>query len=490
MLLLAVFTNAVNAEDYVERDSIIYDFYELNADKDTVWYKVISEEDKTCEVTYSKGIYEEYSVEVEDSLYIFSYLSPDYRDTLRYVGTINIPSSATNSDNGETYKVVGIGENAFLNCNLLKEVTLPNTIEYVDSFAFLYSSLESIILPEGIDSIFYWAFSYTNLKTFNIPASLSFLDFEGILNGSDSLTNITVDPSNKFFSDNGEGVLYNYDKTRLLAYPANKEGKTYKVAETCDVLAKSSFEGAKNLKKVYLNEGLDTLEAWTFLGCSSLDSVNIPSTVRYIPNGSVFMENTSLATLEVDKENLYYVSKDNVIFNHDMTTLVVYAIGNERTSYSIPSTVKKIDYESFMLYQHLKKIEIPASVDTIVYASFICDDAVCWLDTIVCKSNDPAAVEYSETFESLGENRSVCYDNTVVVVPDGTKEIYESAEVWKLFKNIVEESKVTGINEINADNTPASATTDDRIYDLQGRRLDITPENGVYIRGGKKYLGS
>jgi len=30
--------------------------------------------------------------------------------------------------------------------------------------------------------------------------------------------------------------------------------------------------------------------------------------------------------------------------------------------------------------------------------------------------------------------------------------------------------------------------SDDRIYDLQGRRLDIMPENGVYIRGGKKYL--
>jgi len=33
--------------------------------------------------------------------------------------------------------------------------------------------------------------------------------------------------------------------------------------------------------------------------------------------------------------------------------------------------------------------------------------------------------------------------------------------------------------------------SDDRIYDLQGRRLDIMPEKGtLYIREGKKYLGN
>ena len=95
-----------------------------------------------------------------------------------------------------------------------------------------------------------------------------------------------------------------------------------------------------------------------------------------------------------------------------------------------------------------------------------------------------------EVFENEGENKYACYDNTVLVVPDDTKEKYESAEVWKLFKNIVEESEATGIKKINADNTPASVTADERIYDLQGRRLDMMPENGtLYIKGGKKYLG-
>jgi len=486
MLFLAACSNAVNAEDAEIGDSIVYDFYEVNADGDTIWYKITSEEDKTCEVTFNKGevyIIEEPDEEDEDT-YVYVYPT----DTLRYVGTINIPSSATNGDNGETYKVVGIGEDAFLDCIFLTGVILPETIGYIRTTAFARTSITSIDLPEGIDSIFYAAFIGTPLKTINIPTSLKYIDNSFYC--CDSLTSITVDPSNEFFSD-VEGVLYNYDKTKLLRYPANKEGNTYKVVETCEILGSTSFQGAKKLERVYLNEGLDTLDSNTFESCSSLDSIYIPSTVRCIYDGSVFVLNTSLATLEVDEKNPYYVSVDNVIFSKDTTELVAYAIGNERTFYSIPNTVKKIGLEAFVHYLHLKKIEIPESVDTIGFLAFACADAVCMLDTIVCRAEEPAKIDtisfWNLYIEGIEYNGYVCYDNTVLVVPDGTEEKYRST-TWGLFKNIVEEREITGINEINAENIPTSVTTDERIYDLQGRRLDVKPENGVYIRGGKKII--
>jgi len=240
MLLLTVVTNVVNAADVEVKDTIAYDFYAVNSDKDTIWYKITSEEAKTCEVTFNKGeAYIEEPDEEDEDTYVYVYPT----DSLRYVGTINIPSSVTNSNNGESYTVTGIGENAFTDCTRLTDVTLPNTIKYIGFVAFSGTSLESITLPEGIDSIFYAAFDYTPLKTINIPASLKYIRCEFYY--CDSLTSITVDPSSEFFSAKN-GVLYNYDKTKLLRYPANKDGNTYEVAETCEMLGSSSFQGAKN----------------------------------------------------------------------------------------------------------------------------------------------------------------------------------------------------------------------------------------------------
>jgi len=52
-------------------------------------------------------------------------------------------------------------------------------------------------------------------------------------------------------------------------------------------------------------------------------------------------------------------------------------------------------------------------------------------------------------------------------------------------KDILE--KESGIEDITIE--PAEALPqDDAIYDLQGRRLNAVPEQGVYIRGGKKYI--
>jgi hypothetical protein len=43
-----------------------------------------------------------------------------------------------------------------------------------------------------------------------------------------------------------------------------------------------TFTYCKNIKKVYLNEGLETIDQSTFSGCSSLEEINIPSTLKSI----------------------------------------------------------------------------------------------------------------------------------------------------------------------------------------------------------------
>src|SRR5574344_1420861 len=62
-----------------------------------------------------------------------------------YSGNINIPSTV--EDNGKTYSVTTIGEQAFGNCDSLTSVTIPNSITSIGRRAFTTcKSLTSITI--------------------------------------------------------------------------------------------------------------------------------------------------------------------------------------------------------------------------------------------------------------------------------------------------------------------------------------------------------
>jgi hypothetical protein len=56
---------------------------------------------------------------------------------------------------------------------------------------------------------------------------------------------------------------------------------------------------------------------------------------------------------------------DGVLFNKGRTNLIQYPIGNPRTSYTIPNTVKKIGINAFTHSQALTSVTIPESVTSI-----------------------------------------------------------------------------------------------------------------------------
>ena len=53
------------------------------------------------------------------------------------------------------------------------------------------------------------------------------------------------------------------------------------------------------------------------------------------------------------------------------------------------------------------------------------------------------------------------------------------------FIHIGDNEYVTGINQIYSNNDSAGS-----VYDIQGRRLSTPPTNGIYIKNGKKIIGS
>ncbi|MBR2192277.1 MAG: leucine-rich repeat domain-containing protein [Bacteroidaceae bacterium] len=129
ILLLAVLFSATSIH--------AHDFSAVNEDGVTIYYKIISTTDRTCEVTYQ---------------------GTNYINGGWYSGSINIPESVIYSS--IRYKVIRIGEYAFWKCQNLTAIKLSDFITVIGQSAFAGStSLTSVIIPDSVKSIGNGAFS-------------------------------------------------------------------------------------------------------------------------------------------------------------------------------------------------------------------------------------------------------------------------------------------------------------------------------------------
>lgn len=114
-----------------------------------------------------------------------------YNYNIKYSGHVTIPESVTY--NGLTYLVTGIGNYAFANCNLLRSISIPNTITYIGNYSFYdCNSLINVPIPNSVTSVGYDAFySCENLSSINLPNSVTIIS-EDAFGWCPNLTNITI----------------------------------------------------------------------------------------------------------------------------------------------------------------------------------------------------------------------------------------------------------------------------------------------------------
>lgn len=166
---------------------------------DGIYYDVLSEEDRTVEVT-SRDSYSHYS------------------------GSIIIPERVLAG--GKTYTVTSIGDYAFQGCSALTSVDLSSTsLTSIGSSAFSgCEALTSVVFPASLTSIGGGAFYYcVALTSVAFPASLTSIGYYAF-SGCEALTNLTVDEGNPAFASR-DNVLYSKNLDTLVCYPtgANKE---------------------------------------------------------------------------------------------------------------------------------------------------------------------------------------------------------------------------------------------------------------------------
>ena len=281
-------------------------------------YEVLSESEKTCVITSYTG--------KTRNLTIPSYLGG--------------------------YKVVELGELAFLEAKLLKTLVIPNTVEVIRASAFFGSvDLTTVTIPNSVKVIEQCAFAEcTNLGTINFPDSVTFIG-RGVLyntkympvieregdeaplpqtespfdttdwpNGAlyigKHLIAVDLKKSGSFSVASGTKTIageafYWCDKITSVSIPDSvvtigeyafyncKGLKSIKLPESVTTIARSAFNLCKNLQSVNIPSGVKEIGDWAFTGCKALKSVTIPGTVERIGTGA-YCACTALTTVKIE----------------------------------------------------------------------------------------------------------------------------------------------------------------------------------------------
>ena len=171
--------------------------------------------------------------------------------------------------------VTEICKEAFAKCCSLKNITIPNSVSKIGDRAFdRCDSLTSITLPDGITEIGEYTFRCRRLMSIAIPAGVTKIE-ERAFSECVSLKCIAVSPDNPAFIS-VDGILFNKDRTRLIMYPADKEGDAYSIPISVTEIGRGAFTRCRNLKVITIPDSVTEIGDWAFAKCKGLRTITIP----------------------------------------------------------------------------------------------------------------------------------------------------------------------------------------------------------------------
>ena len=415
-------------------------------------------------------------------------------------GSITIPNKVVDEDGGTgTYNVTSIGSQAFMNCRKISSVTIENGLTSIDSEAFSgCTSLTSVTIPNSVTTInssaFYgcsklasvtftlgsqletiWWSAFqdckslteitipnsvttiysntfcdcTKLTTVKIPDGVTKID-GGTFSGCTSLTSVTLPDDlitidgNAFYGCTSLTTITIPDKVETIgggAFNGCTSLTAITIPNSVESIGDGAFRDCTSLTSINIPSKVDKIDNNTFYGCSSLASIEIPDNVEIIGNGA-FYNCTSLTKITIPNSvttigeaKVYYYdgafqncSKLAEITISDQLT----TIGNNTfsgctglTKITIPSSVEIIGGSAFRDCSGILSITIPSGVTSIGDGAF---SGCGGLKTVTSEIESPYEVS---AFDWQSYEASL-------VVPQGARAAYKSANGWKEFAAIFE----------------------------------------------------
>ena len=173
-----------------------------------------------------------------------------------------------------------------------------------------------------------------------------------------------------------------------------------------------------DIQTVNISDGVTSIGNSAFFSHESLTSVTIPDSVTSIGN-SVFGGCTSLESINVDINNLSYMSESGILYNKGKSRLICYPAGKTESEFVIPDSVTSIGDSAFSSCGRLTSVTIPDSVTEIGFLAFsYCTNLY---DIYFLSSNPPTVDSISFVNVKLGVR---------AIIPDGATAYGKEWSKW------------------------------------------------------------
>lgn len=396
---------------------------------------------------------------------------------------------------------------AFQNCTSLSKMQIPETIKYIRGYAFSgCSKLEEFTCPNSLEIIEESVFAKcTSLKAFSLN-NVSIIG-NSIFEGCNSLVSvdlnsmISVIPQSSFTGcSNLESVSPLNSVVRIEA-EAFKDCKVLKDISIPNIISifDNAFQNCSGIEAIALGDGLEMIGKGAFSYCSKLESLIIPGNVETfgtsmlsgcsslkeltfaegnsplsLPAGS-YDGATGIQKKEINGKMIQFkIEYYNPFFSGlPIEKLYIGRNLSDTPRYTI-SGDGGVDYYLITSYDgpfsnlsKLKELTIGENVSTVGPVEAFIDEvglAVTPGAFKKCSSLKEVTVKTS-TPPTGAEFSNTAYSNATLIVPDNTLSLFQVADGWKEFINIVDETS-TGIDPITiANNCPLSVSIDGIVYE-------------------------
>lgn len=277
-----------------------------------------------------------YSFKVDGLCYDISYpgkvaVTYEVESSTRYNtlgGDLHIPESVDYG--GETYEVTAIGSKAFMGCNGLTSVTIPNTVTSIESYALWgCNGLMSVTIGSRVASIGEYALSDCR-----------------------NLTSLAVAVNNpNYDSREGCNAIIETATNKLVA-----GCQTTTIPNGVTAIGFAAFRGSTGMTALTIPESVTAIDARAFERCTALSSVDFPASLTTI--GDYAFKGCSGLT--------------SVDFATSLTTIGVEAFRGctGLTKLVIPVSMRKIGEAAFLGCTGLTTLTIDNAAVTILYDAF------------------------------------------------------------------------------------------------------------------------
>lgn len=196
--------------------------------------------------------------------------------------TIDIPDSVTRIDYNAFAEckslesihlpdgVTNIGGLAFAHCYALKEINLPDSLTTIGEEAFRGVPIAEVVIPANVTEIADWTFYYNGeLRSLTLPDGLKKIGANAFC-GASKLQSVELPESLEEIGD----AAFRESGLTSITIPGNVKRLG------------GAFIYCKNLEKVSIAPGVETIGADAFLECSKLTEATLASTVTTIESSA------------------------------------------------------------------------------------------------------------------------------------------------------------------------------------------------------------